>query len=236
MNSIQSHPASGRILRAISLSLLLITVAALSTAQAQRSFGIGLNAGTTGLGAELATNLNQNFTLRAGMGTGAYSINEVIDDNEPAMDVNADLSLNTFSFMIDYFPMKRGLKLTAGFIYHDFDVTADVIPNEPYTLNAGQSNEKVFAPERLGSLTIGLVYPNKFQPYVGLGFGNMVGRGFPLKLSMNLGLMYSGAPELTMTGTGMIAPTADHAPNIQEGLEVFEWFPVFNLGLSYRIR
>jgi len=37
-----------------------------------------------------------------------------------------------------------------------------------------------------------------------------------------------------MNGDGLISPTTDQAVNFQEGLNEFDWFPVFNLGLSYR--
>ncbi|MCC5933756.1 MAG: hypothetical protein LAT75_12290 [Candidatus Cyclonatronum sp.] len=201
-----------------------------------RSFGLGVYAGTTGIGGEAATNISNDFTFRLGFSAFGLNVSETVDD-DPSMDIDGKMRLNSLSALVDYFPVNgRGFKLTAGLIYHNLDVSADAIPIESYTMNKGRDNERTFAPERLGSLSMNLEYPNKLMPYLGLGFGNMVSTGSPLTFMFNLGLMYSGAPKLTMEGEGMIAPTVDHAISIQEGLNVFNWYPVMQVGLSYRIR
>jgi hypothetical protein len=112
----------------------------------------------------------------------------------------------------------------------DWSVDTDMIPNESYEVDG-----RVYEPERLGSLNAMIEYPNKLAPYIGVGFGNAIGDGSKLKLNMQIGAMYTGAPELRMTGTGMIAPTADNQPSFQKGLNEFNWYPMFNIGLSYRL-
>jgi hypothetical protein len=202
-----------------------------------RNFAVGINAGTNGFGGELTTNVTKKFNARIGFNLLNISENGSYDDEDPGLDYNADLGVSNFSALVDFFPMNRGFKLTAGFYYYNFEVTGDAIPNENYIMNEGRDNEKVFTPDRLGSLAVRLEYPNKFMPYIGLGFGNAISpKGIPVKFNMQLGMLYSGAPELAMTGTGMIAPTVDQAPNIQAGLNAFEWLPVINLGLSVRIK
>lgn len=221
------------------VSLLLMMIAS-APAQGQflqdRNFALGLYAGTTGIGGEVATNISNTFTFRLGFSAFGLKVAETIDD-DPSMDIDGNMRLNSFSMLVDYFPFQgRGLKLTGGFIYYDLDVSASAVPIESYTMNKGRDNERTFAPERLGTLDMGLRYPNKLMPYLGFGFGNMVSSGSPLTFMFNLGMMYSGSPEVRMSGEGMIAPTADHAISIQEGLNAFNWYPVLRLGLSYRIR
>lgn len=220
--------------------VLIVNLGMMSMAHAQflqdRSFAFGLYAGTTGIGGEAATNISNDFSFRLGFSAFGLNVTETVDD-DPSMDIDGKMRLNSFSALVDYFPFEgRSFKLTGGLIYHDLDVSANAVPIESYTMNKGRDNERTFAPERLGTMAINLAYPNKLMPYLGLGFGNMVGAGSPFSFLFNLGLMYSGAPEITMVGEGMIAPTADHAISIQEGLNVFNWYPVMRIGLSYRIR
>lgn len=219
------------------MSVLLFACVGILNAQFQqeRRVALGINAGTTGFGGEVTTNITKKFNGRIGFNFFNNSQTGSIDDEDPGLDYNGDLSMGSFSALVDFFPANRGFRLTAGVYYHNFEISGGAIPNENYVMNEGRDNEKVFSPDRLGSLSAELTYPNALMPYFGVGFGNAVAKaGIPVKVNMSLGLMYSGAPELTLNGTGMIAPTADQAPNIQQGLNEFNWFPVFTLGLSFR--
>lgn len=195
-----------------------------------KKFAIGIDAGTTGIGGELTTNLTKKLNVRFGISAFNRSESGVYDEDEPAIAYDGSLSINNISLLVDYYPFTRGLKLSAGFYKNAFEVTANAEPNESYEING-----KVFSPDRLGSLQATVVYPNEIMPYIGIGFGNPLAKGLPIKLNMSLGLMYSGAPELTMVGEGFISPTIDQAVNFQDGLNEFEWFPVFKLGLSFRV-
>lgn len=90
---------------------------------------------------------------------------------------------------------------------------------------------KTFAPEKLGTLSGKLEYP-AISPYAGVGIGNAANSR--ISFLLDLGVLYTGSPEVTIEGTGMIAPTANHAPTINEGLKSFQWYPFLSLGLGYR--
>lgn len=199
-------------------------------------FAIGFNGGTVGAGADITTNITKKLNLRIGYHAFSYSDSGTYDDDEPAIGYSGELSQSNISFLADFYPMNRGLKFTAGVYIQNFEITANASPSESYTIFEGQSNEKEFGPERLGTIDALVTYPNSVMPYFGIGFGNPVAKGSALKLNMSLGLMYSGAPELTMSGSGLIAPTVNQAIDFQEGLNEFEWFPVFKLGLSLRVK
>jgi len=220
------------------ISMLLLTLTT-SDLQAQlipgKKVAVGFNAGTTGFGGEVTTSLTNKINLRLAYNTLNFSESGVYDDDDPSIGYTGNLSQTNFSLLADYYPINRGFKFTAGLYLQNFDITANATPNESYFLNEGQDNEKEFGPERLGSLDVLVTYPNSVMPYLGVGFGNPLAKGLPVKLNMSLGLMYSGVPELTMTGAGLISPTTDQAINFQEGLNEFAWFPVFKLGLSFRV-
>jgi hypothetical protein len=214
-------------------AVLFLTVFALvfvaTHAQAQfNRFAVGVNAGTTGFGGDVTTNIINGLNFRVGYNTLGLSFTEDIED-DPDIRVDGSLAMSSISFLVDYYPFKKGFQITAGLVVNNFDFDADVTPTSTYKMD-----DKVFQPERLGTLAANLNYGNNLVPYMGIGFGNALREGGRLTFNLQLGAMYSGAPTLSMSGTGMIAPTANHAQSFNEGLSVFEWFPVLNLGLAYR--
>jgi hypothetical protein len=200
------------------------------------SIAIGVNGGTTGIGGEVTTSISPKFNARVGFNTLSYNYSGSYNDGEPGLDYNADLSNSNFSGIVDFYPANRGFKLSLGVYYYDFEVSGTAVANESYTVNEGQSSEKTFSADRLGDIGLNLTYPNKFMPYAGLGFGNPVAAKGKLKLNFQVGVLYSGAPELTMDGDGLISGTVNHAAAMQEGLNEFAWHPVLNLGLSFKLR
>lgn len=213
--------------------LLLFSITPTLSAQTKpfKKFSVGVTAGTRGIGGEITTNLTKKINLRLAAAGFNYSDSGEEVDDDLTIGYEGEASINTLSFMVDYHPFNRRFKLIGGVVRNNFELTAFAAPTEPYEFN----DEKTFSPERLGSLSARVTYPNEWMPYFGLGFGNSLSKGIPIKLNMSLGLMYSGAPELRMEGSGLIAPTIDQVVNFQDGLNEFEWFPVFKLGLSFRV-
>jgi len=219
--------------------LLLLFAMALTTVTVRAQIpelAVGINGGTTGIGGEVTASISSKLNARVGFNTFSYSLSGAYNDNEPGLDYNANLKDNNFSALVDYYPANRGFKLTAGFYYYNFEVNGTAKANQSYTLNEGQPNEKTFSPDRLGGLGVNVSYPNKLMPYAGLGFGNPVAAKGRLKLNVQLGVLYSGAPNISMSGNGLISGTTDQASAFQQGLNEFKWLPVINLGVSYKVR
>jgi hypothetical protein len=229
------HPKNKAIFATIACITMVISLALTSTLKAQvkpfKKFSVGVTAGTRGIGGEVATNLTKNINFRVALSGFSYSDSGEEVDEDLTIGYEGDASINALSFMVDYHPFNRGLKLVGGLVRNNFELNAFATPTEPYEFN----EDKTFSPERLGSISARVRYPNQWMPYFGIGFGNSLAKGLPIKLNMSLGLLYSGAPELQMEGSGLIAPTVDQVVNFQQGLNEFEWYPVFKLGLSFRI-
>jgi hypothetical protein len=153
----------------------------------------------------------------------------VYADDEPSIAYNALADITSVGALVDYFPFKRGLKISAGLFYHDFSINGEATPNEDYVMG-----DKTFSPEKLGSLTANVDYKSKLVPYAGIGLGNPLAAGSALKLSLELGAMYTNSPRVTMQGEGMIAPTANQGKDFENGLQDFKFYPVINLALTYR--
>jgi len=195
---------------------------------AQKKLAIGFDGGSTGIGGEIIYRLNDRLNVRAGYHTLNYNATGDYDEFEVGIDYDGTLETSNFSAFVDFYPFKKFFKLSLGAYSMNWEVNGTAIPNESYDFE-----ERTFEPERLGTITTDVVYPEGIAPYLGFGFGNQVASGIPLKLILDIGMIRTGAPEISMTGTGLIAATADNQNNLQDGLNEFEWYPVVKLGLSF---
>lgn len=220
-----------RVPRAFAAAALLLTCFA-PAASAQ--FGFALRASTLGAGGDVSYPLNRKLNVRLGGSYITYSQSEVIDQDEFSVQYDADGHAGSGQALLDWFPMGNMFRLTGGVMVNLTEANAKVFSVKPYTLNAGEPDEKTFTPERMGSLSATVGYHNKVAPYLGLGLGNPTRGG--LGFEIELGALYAGKPRIEMEGTGLIGPTADQAPQLENGVESFRIYPMLSLGLSFGTR
>lgn len=212
---------------AASLFLLLMLFCT-TDANAQRKYALGIHAGTNGIGGSAILRVHERINARVSYTGFNYNQTGTYNDLEVGVDYDGTADISSFSVVADVFPFKRFFKISAGVYKMNWNTNAFVFPNEGYEIEG-----RVFEPERLGNLTADISYTDKIVPYAGIGFGNALAKGIPIKLNIDLGVIRSGAPTLSMEGTGMIAPTADNETAFQAGLNEFEWYPVVRVGFSF---
>jgi len=190
---------------------------------------LALRAGTMGPGVELVVPVGGKLNIRGGGSYLSMSRNTTVEDEDTDVEFNADVTWGAMRGLVDWHPFSSGFRLTGGGYIDLRDITASGKPLSSVTIN-----DKEFAPERLGSLSVNYNYEQTISPYLGIGFGDAA-RGARVGFLLDLGMVYVGSPTLDMTGTGMIAPTANWDTTLTEGLESFKWMPIVSLGLSVRI-
>ena len=82
-------------------------------------------------------------------------------DEDITVQFDADVSLGSFSGLIDFHPFEGSFRLTAGAYMDNREITAAGRPITEYDLDG-----KIFQPERLGSLTATLKYDQAVSPYL----------------------------------------------------------------------
>jgi hypothetical protein len=210
--------------------ILLITIMVVGTVSAQKQgLAFAVKAGSMGPGIELAFPIGDKLVIRAG--GSAFNVSKTQIERGDDVDVrfDADVTWGGFSGLVDFHPFKNGFRLTGGAYVDNREVTAAGVAISEFDLDG-----KIFQPERLGSLSATFKYDQAVSPYLGIGFGDMT-RGSRLGFLFDIGVIYTGKPTFEMTGTGMIAQTANWATRMEEGLTTFTWMPVVSLGLSFRI-
>lgn len=211
--------------------LALLALAAVAPAAGAQRIALGARAGTLGAGGEVTVGLLNRLNARVGGNFLTYTDEARPIDLDVKVNATTDARLRSASAIVDLLPFGKLLRVSAGAVYNQNEASILIVPAEDYTIDG-----RTFTPARLGSLTTNIGWESSIAPYVGFGLGNPVGATKRLGLLLDVGAMYSGAPRVTMTGTEMIAPTANQGPVIQESAKDLKWYPVVSLGLTYKIR
>jgi hypothetical protein len=227
------HKSAGFLLT----GLVLISIA-VRPASAQRA-GIGITVGTLGPGASVGINLTDRFNVRAGGSYFSVSVDDNIDD-EVDIDLSGDARIGAVSALADYHVFRNSFRVTGGVRINLLQVSGDGIPTEPYCFGdeiEGVCQDKEFAPEKLGTLGGTVKYSNPVQPYLGIGFGNLAHGSSRVTAMFDLGVIYTGSPEIDLKASGLLSPTAnrDQEKNLNDGLESFVLYPVFSFGIGFRL-
>ena len=195
----------------------------------QDRLGISLHASTLGAGGGLHVALLPWMNAHLNASYFGYSQQDVaIDVENETLSLDADAQLLSGALLLDVLPFKKLLRIRAGLLYNANRFAGHMELVDSYTVGA-----VTFTPEEIGTLSAELDFP-PISGYLGLGLGHAVAPGKGFGVLFDLGIVYHQAPRLNMTGTGMIAPTAEQDVDIEENLGGYRWLPVVGLGLSYK--
>ncbi len=208
-------------------TLLTVLLFCIPVALHGQSFAIKANAGSMGLGLEAAVQLHDKVNVRAGGNFfGLSYLYETDADDE--FDLDASLNLSMFSALVDWHPFDSGFRLTGGLVYNNNSMNAGLLPKQEYEVGGD-----VYGPDELGTLDAEFTF-NAFAPYLALGFGNAF-TGSSFGMNMDIGWIFQGSPNVAMKADGLLKPSAEQAPQLQENMSWWTGYPVFTLSFYYRI-
>ena len=222
-------------------------------AQAMRPFSkvaAGVNVGTLGIGAEVATPLSNRLNLRGGASFLSYSRN--IESN--GLTYIANLDLRSGQASLDWFPFGGSFHLSPGVMfYNGTKVGGSVqVPNDKsFTLNSVRYYSDPSDP--LGGMA-DVTFPTA-GPQFTIGFGNMLPRKKDKHFSVpfELGFVYfgTGTASLNFTGSACTssggvncqqvnsfsafqANVAAEQSKIERDVKYARFYPVLRIGFSYK--
>jgi hypothetical protein len=224
------------------LPAAILTCAFLAAAPplAAADFAFGGSAGTLGVGVELTAGIAPQLHLRVGAHAGSY------DDRREASDIEYDATarVRAGTARLDWHPGGRAFRLSAGAVFNDNEVEA-----ESRTPASGlyEIGDVLVPAALLGSLR-GDVEWDPVAPYAGIGFGNPLAPGRRWRLGLDLGVVFQGEPDVTLTpiipaGSPLANPVARALLDIELAKEErdledeaadYDLYPVVVLGVSYR--
>ena len=197
--------------------LVIVLAAAAGSAQAA---GIGIRAGTTGLGADLGWEIAP--TLGGRIGLSGMNVNTDFE-TDSGVNYDAKVKLANLNLLLDWSPLGP-FRLTGGFIANNNKVDFTGRPNSGAAAGATLS---------------GTVEPDRqFAPYLGVGYGNVWTKG--VNFYFDLGVMFQGSPQVSLScqsaNPAQCAAAAGQVEaerqRIQDEVDKYKYYPVLNLGIT----
>jgi hypothetical protein len=208
-------------------------VAALLVTGTASAAGVGIRAGTTGIGGDVAFELVP--TLSARFGYSWLNFNTSVDSTDTNYDAKAKLSNG--NLFLDWAPLGPFFRVTGGLVLNanKVDVTAQATGGT-FTLGG-----TTYSAADVGTLTGTVKSGNSAAPYLGIGYGRVAGAG--VNFYADLGVMFQGTPKASLTATcGPATPaalcsqiqasTALEAVDLQDSIKNFKYFPVASIGVT----
>ncbi|WP_158968195.1 hypothetical protein [Paraglaciecola sp. L3A3] len=221
-------------------------------AEEEDNSGLGFSAkvGTLGPGLELDYRFNDYFNVRLQGNSYAYDD----DFEEDGIDYTGELDLSTYGLLVDWRPFAGTFRFTGGAYSNSNELrgSAESDGTDEFEIGDQEYRGSSSDPLRLQtSVTLG----SGTAGYFGLGWGNSDPSGF--MFSFELGVLFSGAPEVELDYSGT-AVRADgqgssfdvngssaeaqtfraeidtEVANLEEDISEFEMYPVIALGIGYR--
>jgi hypothetical protein len=206
-------------------TLLLAALLGLSPA-ASAQVGVGIRAGTLGLGADVAFALSPNVQVRGGGAIQPWNPTFTISD----IEYTVTLPGTFVNIGIDLFPIGGGFRIGGGLLYKPDDISI----SGKFTDNVDIGGRSYTGSE-VGTLT-GTVSSKTTVPYVMIGFGKHASSG--IGLFLDLGAALVGEQALTLTATGTVSSNPQFIADLEgERLDAeyssnkVRIYPMVNLGL-----
>ena len=198
--------------------------------------GATVKVGTLGIGADLTVGVNEAANLRFGVNALNLDIDIESDDEESssstAEEINLEFSLMTAAALVDWHLFHGHLRLTCGVMLNnnEFDLTA---PGDSVELNGRDYTVTSLS----GNVTF-----DSIAPYAGIGGGNAVGEDGRWSFAWDLGVMFQGDPDVTLSATAsnptqqalVDAAIAEEIKDIEDDTDAMSMYPVVMIGIGYR--
>jgi len=192
---------------------------------------LGGKVGTPGLGLELTIRLLESLNTRVGFNAFTYGYDFEVDD----FNYDADLNLFTAMLLADWHAFGNDFRFTGGIVLNENEIDAVGTTDQDLVV----INDNGYRADDVGDLKTTISF-NNFAPYFGIGWGNAVGDNY-FNFSLDLGVIFSGAPNATLTANGPLASDPDfqrdlaaEADEVEEEGENFDIYPVLALGLNFQ--
>jgi hypothetical protein len=201
--------------RTIAFAAAVLAVAASGSVHA---IGVGLKAGTTGIGGDVAMSVFPLVDARIGWAGGSISRSY----STSGASYDGKMKLNNLNALLDFHPLGPTFRLTGGLIFNDnkYDATG--------TPSGG-----------VGSLSA-TVKGNSAAPYLGVGWGRVAGMG--VNWYADLGAMFMGSPKATINAncsglsaaqcTALQNQAASEQSALQDKISSFKVYPVLSIGFT----
>ncbi len=218
--------------RLLSLALAPVIALALGAVAHAQSFAVGASVGTPGLGIEAQAKVNDWLVVRGAGDFAEFDRDETYGDIAYA----GKLKLATLGAFVDVHPARNGFLLTGGAYFGKRRGELDGQPTTTVRIGGAP-----YTPAQVGRID-GDIQMADVQPFVGLGYDSTFTRTSRVGLKAILGVAFSNSPEVTLKASGgtlstnpvFLQSVTQEEAEVREDAKGFKYFPVAQIGLTYR--
>ena len=210
---------------------IVFALAAVATCSANAA-GLGLRAGSTGVGVDIGFGIAPTLSARIGYSGLKF------DTEVSTTDVNYDtkVKLSNPSGLIDWSPLGP-FRITAGIVGANGRADLTGTPSGgTFTIN-GIS----YQASDIGSLSGSVKAGKSAAPYLGFGYGNVAGAG--VNFYFDVGVIFQGSPKVSLTAncgpaltpgqcTALQGDVEAERRKLEDDLSKYKYYPVVNIGVT----
>jgi len=210
---------------------IVFALAAVATCSANAA-GLGLRAGSTGVGVDIGFGIAPTLSARVGYSGLKF------DTEVSTTDVNytSRVKLSNPSGLLDWSPLGP-FRITAGIVGANSQADLTGVPSGgTFTINGA-----TYQASDVGNLSGTVKAGNSAAPYLGFGYGNVAGAG--VNFYFDVGVMFQGSPKVTLTANcGPALPAGQCAQlqsdvaaerqRVEDKLSKYKYYPVANIGIT----
>lgn len=204
--------------------------------------GVGVTAGTLGVGLQNTQTLHRKLDARFSINTFSTSLNST----EQGVDYTADVTLQTFSALLDWHPGGGTFHLSGGLVINNSNAALESDDTGNTSYGVGDKNYTSNDLKIRGDVNF-----QPLAPYFGMGWRSAPSKQSGFGFSFELGVMYTGRANVDLSASGTAIEVGGGAsfdvandPNFQESLsreeskledeiKDFTYYPVVALGVTY---
>ena len=210
--------------------ILVIALACSSAYAAFNELAIAAKSGTLGFGGDVTTNLIPQVNLRAGVQCLDFGFDAQFEE----VDYEVDLDFFNPLILVDWYPFGGDFRISGGVLFNGTDIQLEARSAATFEID-----DTIYTAAELGALQGDVEY-RSVAPYIGIGWGNQLGGG-RWGLVTDLGVAFTGSPDIDLRATGPIAsdPTfqahlAEEEQDVQDELDALKVYPVLSISLYFR--
>ena len=203
--------------------------------------GMGIRAGTLGGGLDFDISLLEKWNLR--LGYNYLSYDQTVDDTDLRYD--GTIKISSFSALLDW-QIAGPFRLTFGAVGSGPKIEVVGTPTAGGTYEIGNTT---YTAAQIGRVNGEIKIGNSVAPYVGIGFGNVVGKRGRVSFLFDLGAIYGGTPDVSLTATcnPSLPPAtctalqtqlnndvAVEIADLEQDVQAIKWYPIISLGVGIR--
>lgn len=216
-----------------------------NTSQSERKksgWAIAPEASTLGLGGSVVRRITPQINGRIGVNGFGFGVD--IEDTDATYD--GDLNLFNVSTLADFYPLKNsGFRVSAGLVFNNNNLEGTATPTNIDGNEQIEIGDETFEVSELSSVDADIDITNSVAPYLGIGGGNPVAAAKGLGFWWNLGIVFGGSPDVTITpniADGVPESTRNEieaavereTEDLEDEIDFLSIYPVVSLGLSYQ--